>query len=149
MRVLILFISLITIVSCSKELSLLDKCIASNSKDIGKVDILNTWRTYDEYKKMYDFHIDDYIQGNIGLPTLYRYYIDKDFVSKSYKEDERSFMSLTKTEQQIYLDIFWLETPLDKQSYEEVTESVKTLNANLFKLNRLEAEKICNKQGIY
>ena len=86
MRVLILFISLITIVSCSKELSLLDKCIASNSKDIGKVDILNTWRTYDEYKKMYDFHIDDYIQGNIGLPTLYRYYIDKDFVSKSYKQ---------------------------------------------------------------
>ena len=43
MRALILIISLITIVSCCKEPSLLDKCITSNQEEFNFFDKWRTW----------------------------------------------------------------------------------------------------------
>ena len=67
-------------------------------------------------------------------------------------------MLLTKSQQQNYEAIFteivtiWeidRKNVISEQSYEELTEVVKTLNANSTKLNKLKAENICNMQGIY
>ena len=159
MKKLLTLLLLLGIVGCEQEPSLLDKCIAFNIKDIGKVDILNTWPTYDRYKKIkWDSHFEDLRQGDMGWPTFYQFYIDKDFVYKSYTEDERSWMLLTKSQQQNYEAIFteivtiWSidrKNVISEQSYEELTEVVKTLNANSTKLNKLKAENICNMQGIY
>ena len=144
MRVLILFISLITIVSCSKEPSLLDKCIASNLEDRGEFDLLNKYIPYNKAsRKLWD---DWTIRtGDVSLEEEQVKY------NKLSQPLRDSFMdSLTEDEQDVYFDVRhhdW-ENEID-YTEEEVKEQIKTLSSNFIKLYTDKAEKICNMQGIY
>ena len=145
MRVLILFISLITIVSCNKEqeLTLLDRCIEANLEDRGEFDLLNKWIPYREARnKIYtddilkllqtgELSIEEY--SKLGMP-LYKSF------RNSLTEDEKDANSDVR-----YHD--W-ENGID-YTEEEVKEQIKTLTANFIKLYADKAETFCNMQGIY
>ena len=149
MRVLILFISLITIVSCNKEqeLTLLDRCIEANLEDRGEFDLLNKWIPYREARnKIYtddilkllqtgELSIEEY--SKLGMP-LYESF------RNSLTEDEKDANSDVR-----YHD--W-ENGID-YTEEEVKEQIKTLSSNFIKLHtdkaKDKAENICNMQGIY
>lgn len=149
MRVLILFISLITIVSCNKEqeLTLLDRCIEANLEDRGEFDLLNKWIPYREAQnKIYTDDILKLLQtgelsseeySKLGMP-LYESFRD----------------SLTEDEQDVYSDVRYhdWENGID-YTEEEVKEQIKTLSSNFIKLHtdkaKDKAENICNMQGIY
>ena len=149
MRVLILFISLITIVSCNKEqeLTLLDRCIEANLEDRGEFDLLNKLIPYREAQnKIYTDDILKLLQtgdlsseeySKLGMP-LYESFRD----------------SLTEDEQDVYSDVRYhdWENGID-YTEEEVKEQIKTLSSNFIKLHtdkaKDKAENICNMQGIY
>ena len=145
------------LVGCSQEAeeviiepTLLERCIASNSKDI-EINYLDKWIAYDfEYQKIYEDGLLDE-----GITTVGEMYELTKPVNSRFKE------SLNEFELEIYkkfkntklvdttkvgYEPTYMRVDL---TYEEKIESIKNLKAEQIKIELDKAETICNMQGIY
>jgi len=135
MRALILIISLITIVSCGKEPSLLDKCITSNQEEFNFFDKWRTWGK--ENIQLQKKHLPSGEWETIELK--------KDYHRMIVNHTDAFLNSLTDDEYSVFQKLGRDRFSKDK----EAIDKAKTLQADFIKLQRDKAKKICNMQGIY
>lgn len=143
------------LVGCSQEAeeviiepTLLERCIASNSKDI-EVNYLDKWIAYDfEYQKIFN---DNWVEGitvgemaEIIKPVSSRFKESlNEFELEIYKKFKNT--KLVDTTKAGY-EPTYMRVDL---TYEEKIESIKNLKAEQIKIELDKAETICNMQGIY
>ena len=140
MRVLSIFISLIALVSCGEEPSLLERCIEANTEEINLLNKLEENRPI-EMQLFFDFK--EAVESSNGNEELY-----KDELDAFVLQGEKFAESLTETELSIYSEFF-----VDKNdgpiAWEEMYESMKPLQAKAIEETKSKALDKCNSQGIY
>ena len=140
MRVLSIFISLIALVSCGEEPSLLERCIEANTEEINLLKKLKENRPI-EMQLFFDFK--EAVESSNGNEELY-----KDELDAFVLQGEKFAESLTKTELSIYSE-FYDEKNGGQISWEEMYESMKSLQAKAIEKANSKALDKCNSQGIY
>lgn len=140
MRVLSIFISLIALVSCGEEPSLLERCIEANTEEINLLKKLKENRPI-EMQLFFDFK--EAVESSNGNEELY-----KDELDAFVLQGEKFAESLTKTELSIYSE-FYDEKNGGQISWEEMYESMKSLQAKAIEEANSKALDKCNSQGIY
>jgi hypothetical protein len=157
MKKLLALLLLLGIVGCSQEAeeviiepTLLERCIASNSKDI-EINYLDKWIAYDfEYQKIYEDGLLDE-----GITTVGEMYELTKPVNSRFTEslNEFEYEMYKKFEDTKLVDNINPDWDVDyirvDLTYEEKIESIKNLKAEQIKIELDRAEKVCNMQGIY
>ena len=140
MRVLSIFISLIALVSCGEEPSLLERCIEANTEEINLLNKLEENRPI-EMQLFFDFK--EAVESSNGNEELY-----KDELDAFVLQGEKFAESLTETELSIYSE-FFVDKNGGQISWEEMYESMKSLQAKAIEEAKSKALDKCNSQGIY
>ena len=142
MRVLSIFISLIALVSCGEEPSLLERCIEANTEEINLLNKLKENRPI-EMQLFFDFK--EAVESSDGNEELY-----KDELDAVVLQGEKFLESLTITELSIHNEFYEIsEDTLDSLVWEEMYESMKPLQAKAIEEAKSKALDKCNSQGIY
>ena len=155
MKKLLALLLLFGIVGCSQEAeeviiepSLLDRCIASNSKDI-EANYLDKWIAYDEERTiLYNYSwVEGITIGEMAEITKPLFLSFKESLNEFELEIDKKFKS-TKLVDNINpdWDVDYISVDL---TYEEKIESIKNLKAEQIKIELDRAETFCNMQGIY
>ena len=139
MRVLSILISLIALVSCGEEPSLLERCIEANTEEINLLNKLKENRPI-EMQLFFDFK--EAVESSNGNEELY-----KDELDAFVLQGEKFAESLTETELSIYSESFD-EKNGGQISWEEMYESMKPLQAKAIEEANNKALDKCNSQGI-
>tara|TARA_B100000242_G_scaffold261680_1_gene207665 strand:+ start:64 stop:486 length:423 start_codon:yes stop_codon:yes gene_type:complete len=140
MRVLSIFISLIALVSCGEEPSLLERCIEANTEEINLLKKLKENRPI-EMQLFFDFK--EAVESSNGNEELY-----KDELDAVVLQGEKFTESLTETELSIYSE-YYVDKNGGPIAWEEMYESMKSLQAKAIEEANSKALDICNSQGIY
>ena len=148
MKKLLALLLLFGIVGCSQ--SELERCVDANLEDRGEFDLLNKWIPYYKENIRGNNKVDALLDS--GEITVVEFNANREkYWDKFYDmtiingfED-----SLTEEELEVYESSYaYIDFPPTK-TFEELAETIKTLQANFIKSSTDKAKKICNMQGIY
>ena len=137
MRVLIVFIFLITIVGCSKEPSVLERCIATNSEEVNY---------YDKFVPFFKeaLRLNDIVKKAVENNNEEEYQLS---VQNLYLHLPKFNESLTDIEMEVLAINDAMAKSTDTE--EEVFNNAKQAEAEVIESIKAKAVKTCAAQGIY